>query len=140
MDDNFAKVRIILWIFGSMSDAERRYSMLEKEMLAVVRALKDCVWLTTYSRYPIKVYIDHKGIIDSVRNLKQVYRKLGKYIDLVEEFNVEYVHRLNTTKIMKIADRMSRLPENLRTLGTELKRRMAFEVSVCMTSIPSRAP
>lgn len=39
-----------------------------KEMLAVVRGLEEYAWLVNYSPHPIKVYTDHKGIINLMAN------------------------------------------------------------------------
>lgn len=76
-DSNFDQVRILMWISGRFSDSERRYTMPEKEMLAVVRGLEECAWLVNYSPHSIKVYTDHKGIIDLMANRGCVHSKVS---------------------------------------------------------------
>ncbi|KAF4963150.1 hypothetical protein FSARC_8815 [Fusarium sarcochroum] len=41
-ESNFSKSHVIMWISERFNDAERRYTILEKEMAAVVRGLKEC--------------------------------------------------------------------------------------------------
>ncbi|KAF5012459.1 hypothetical protein FDECE_1511 [Fusarium decemcellulare] len=135
-DRNFGDSRIIMWISGRLNDAERRYTMPEKEMLAVVRGLKETEWLTSGSPHPIKVYTDHKGIVDSMANHQHMHGKVSRWIDILGEFDVEFIHRPNTTKIMRIADGMSRLPDPLREEPILVEHRLSFERSCNMMLLP----
>ena len=127
-DANFDKVRVIMWMSFRLSDTEKRYSMPHKEMLAIVRAIKECEWLISCSEHALKVYTDHKGVVDSMANLSEVHGKVSRWIDILGEHNLEFIHRRNNTKVMGIADGMSRLPAALRDPGCLIKRRLAWEV------------
>lgn len=97
-DSNFARVRIIMWLSGKLNDAEKRYSMPEKEILAVVRALKETSWLTAYSQHPIKIYIDHKGIIDLMANLQQVHGRVSQWLTTLDEPDTDNYFYMKSTK------------------------------------------
>lgn len=94
-------------ISGRCSDSERRYTIAETEILAVVRESEECAWLVNYS---LKVYTDHKRIIHSMANRGCVHGKVSRWIDILGEFDVEYVHRSNSTKIMEITVGLGSLP------------------------------
>ncbi|KAF4467852.1 Ribonuclease H [Fusarium albosuccineum] len=52
------------------------------------------------------------------------------YDPLLEEFDVKYIHRPNTNKIMRITVGMSRLPDSLRENPMLVERRLNFEMVV----------
>jgi ribonuclease HI len=67
---HFQHIEIIHFMSFSLSDSEARYSNPEREMLAVVRGLKECEHLRN-SRFPVNVYTDHLSIIQSMNNLSE---------------------------------------------------------------------
>ncbi|KAG6144550.1 hypothetical protein E4U38_002351 [Claviceps purpurea] len=79
MDSNLDKVRTIMWLSHKLGDAERRYSMPEKDMPAQLCSwpvgLKETKWLVDGSPYALKVstVIAHKEDIDSMANLSEVH-------------------------------------------------------------------
>lgn len=62
-------------------------------MLAIVVGLKEVKWLIEGPPYPTKVYTDHKGILDSMANLGETHGKVARWIDILQEYNIEYIHR-----------------------------------------------
>ena len=74
----FGRIQIVRFLSYKMSDAETRYTIPEKEMLAVVKALGDTKWFTSSSSYPIKIYTDHRSIIETIVNLGEVYSKVSR--------------------------------------------------------------
>jgi hypothetical protein len=110
---HFNAIEINMFMSFSFSDAEQRYSIPEKETLAVVRALKETQWITQASDYPIHVYTDHLSIVQSMTNLNEVHSKVTRWIDKITEFDVVFHHRPNTDRVIGIADGMSRLTGNL---------------------------
>ncbi|KDN65206.1 hypothetical protein CSUB01_12580, partial [Colletotrichum sublineola] len=129
-DKNFADTVIIMWMSFRLSDQEKRYSVPEKETLAIVRALTECRWLTDASPHPIMLYTDHKSIEQSMRNHGEIHGKLAKWIEQMTEHDVVYVHRPNTTKIIKVADGLSRLHPRLQDDPRPLQNRLACEATV----------
>lgn len=129
-DANFGEAMVIMWMSFRLSDQERRYSVPEKETLAIVRALTECQWLTSASPDPIMVYTDHRSIEQSMRNHGEVHGKLAKWIEVLTEHDVEYLHRPNTTKIIRVADGLSRIHDRLQDPPMNIKERLAFEAEV----------
>ncbi|KAG5924452.1 hypothetical protein E4U61_000388 [Claviceps capensis] len=84
MDSNLDKVRIIMWLSHKLGDAERRDSMQEKEIPAIVVGLKKTKWLVDESPYALKVstVIAHKENIDSMANLSEVHGKVARWIGI----------------------------------------------------------
>lgn len=91
-DRNWSNVRINMWMSFKLADNEKRYSMPEKEMLAVVRALQECRWLILHSPHPIKVYTDHKGVVESVNNHTEVHGKLSRWMEILLKYDLEFVY------------------------------------------------
>lgn len=48
-----------------------------------------------------------------MRNHGEVHGKLARWIEQITEHDVIYIHRLNTTKVIKVADGLSRLHPRL---------------------------
>jgi hypothetical protein len=126
-EKNFKNARIIMWISGRFNDAERRYTMPEKEMLAVVRGLNESDWMINHSSHPVKVYTDHKGITDSMANRGHLHGKVSRWIEILGEYDIEYRHRSCTDKVMRLADGMSRLPEAQKEDAKPVELRLGIE-------------
>ncbi|KAF4458483.1 retrotransposable element [Fusarium albosuccineum] len=109
-------------------------------MLAVVKGLKETEWLISGSQDPIKVCIDHKGIVDSTTNTGQRHGKVSRWITTLEEFDVKYIHRPRTDEVMKIADGMTRLPNSLRDNPMLVEHRLSFEMPGNTVSLPGGPP
>lgn len=89
----------------------------------IIRALKECDWLISSSPHKVLVYTDHKGIVDSMANRNQVHGKVAQWADILFEYLTCCIYRRNTTKVMGIADGVSRLPDKLRTESPNIRRR-----------------
>jgi len=59
----FDEVEIVIFISFRLSDVEGRYSTLERETLAIVRAFVECAWMLRESRYPIRIYTDYLSVV-----------------------------------------------------------------------------
>ena len=57
------EMKIIMFIFQKLSDAESRYLNTERKDLVVLQCLEEVQWLVTGSPYPIKVYTDHRVLL-----------------------------------------------------------------------------
>ena len=91
-----------------LTDAERRYTNSEREVLAVVRAVQEVRWLIVKSPFAVLVYTDHKSLVDSITNTRETHDKIRRW-DVLSGLPLEYRHRSNATKEIRIADGLSRL-------------------------------
>ena len=52
----------VMYLSFALSDPETYYTMIEKEVLAVLRGLKEIRWLILGSPYLVIVYTDHTAV------------------------------------------------------------------------------
>ncbi|RKK73008.1 hypothetical protein BFJ68_g18247, partial [Fusarium oxysporum] len=111
---DFKNAGVIMWILGRFNDADLQYMMPEREMLAVVRGWQESHWMIKHASHPVKVYTDHKGMTDSMANSGHFHGKVSRWIEVVGEWEFEYRYRSCRSKVMRLADGISRLPEALK--------------------------
>ena len=76
--------------------------------------------------------VEYSGVeysTSSVRRYGEVHGKVARWIERITEFNIEYHHRRNNTKVIRIADRLSRLPNRFRDTPREFKDRLEFNIT-----------
>lgn len=103
------KMVILSFISDKLSDAETRYTIGEREALAVIRGLKEARPWIIESPMPTKVYTDHLNLISALTSPTVPTGRIAHWIDDLNIFDIEVIHRPNTAQIMGIADGMSRL-------------------------------
>ncbi len=84
--------RPVMYVARSLTDAEKRYSTIEKELLAVVFALKRCHFYT-YGR-PVKVMTDHRSLLGLVESdLEQMSPRLRRFTERLFPYSLtwEYI-------------------------------------------------
>lgn len=86
-----------------MTPTEQRYSAQEREMLAVVHALKK--WRGYIEGSPIVVRTDHESL-KYFHTQKHLGRRLARFADDISHFDVQIVYRPGRTQIA--ADALSR--------------------------------
>ena len=93
--------------FDSMqlNDAQKNYPVHEKELLAIVRALKK--WRSDLLGGPIYVYTDHRTL-ENFDTQKDLSRRQARWQELMSQFemSITYIKGEDNT----IADALSRLP------------------------------
>lgn len=114
---------MITFFSFKLTDTESRYSIPEKEMLAIVRAIKEVAWLLMDSPSPTHVYTGHLSITQTMSCLGEVHGKVSRWIDQLTELPIKYHHRPNTNRIIKIANGLSRLRPNMQGDGAALPGR-----------------
>ncbi|SCO54487.1 uncharacterized protein FFNC_15537 [Fusarium fujikuroi] len=130
---------------GRFNDAECRYTILEKEMLAVVRGFNESDCMINHSSHPVKVYTDHKGITDSMANREHLQGKISRWIEILAKHGIEYTifgchiqllrKTVDTTKVDYIASQMEALEDLAGRL--EYDRRLSKAQQAFITSITS---
>ncbi|GBP00089.1 Retrovirus-related Pol polyprotein from transposon 297 [Eumeta japonica] len=96
----------------TLSDTEKRYSTIEKEMLGIV-------WAThTFRPYllgrPFTVFTDHQPL-RGIANLKDQTSRLARFRHKLSEYEFEIVYKPGTTNLN--ADALSRLPTTCINVG-----------------------
>jgi RNase H-like domain found in reverse transcriptase/Integrase zinc binding domain/Reverse transcriptase (RNA-dependent DNA polymerase) len=99
--------RLISYYSHALSPPERGYDVHNRELLAIMHALKRWRHLLLGARYPIKVYTDHKNL-QYYRHPWDINRRVARYIPLLGEFNLSLIHKPG--KSMR-ADPLSRRPD-----------------------------
>lgn len=108
-DRNMTSVRVLMFLSFKLEDSETRYSTGERETLGVIRCLLEARPWIIESPYPTIVYTDHLNMLSSLSTGGVPVGRVAQWIDEVNLFDLEMVHRPNTTQIIKIADGLSRL-------------------------------
>jgi hypothetical protein len=62
-------------------------------------------------------------------NLAEVHTKLGRWIEKITEFDVEFHHRPNTDNMIHVADGMSRLHPTLQSSQVKEKEALSLDPS-----------
>lgn len=95
--------RVIAYISRTLLPAERNYSVIELECLAVVWAIRK--WRGYLEGYFFKVITDHKSL-EWLQKFRNPRGKLARWLFDLQEFNFEISYRRGTDN--KIADVLSR--------------------------------
>lgn len=90
-----------------MSDVERRYLNIEREALAVLRALEEVRWLVVGSPYPVKVYTDHSALLSILGGEGPHQGRISSWLMRLSEYDVEYYYVKGSDN--RLADGLSRL-------------------------------
>ena len=101
----------VAFFHHSMTPAEQRYSATEKELLAVVLAVKRfCIYLSTGS---FDLITDHKALrwLNTLDASEERGRR-GRWIGFLQQFDINPVHKKGKDPLMSMADYLSRVGTN----------------------------
>ena len=101
------KEKVIQFILQAFTDTEGRYFDIERECLAILRALEEVRFLALQSRWPIAVYTDAVALISILQKDDTRGRIAGWQVRLAK-YEIEPRH--TKTKDMAIVDGMARMP------------------------------
>ena len=87
-------------------DTQRRYSMIEKETLALQLALKHFDMYLNMNAEPVLVYIDHNPIM-FINNMKEKNQRLLRWSLILQQYNLQISHIIVRENV--IADALSRV-------------------------------
>jgi hypothetical protein len=109
------RYRPILMYSHKFQDAETRYSVAEKELYAIVFALKRYPYFL-HAKTPLKVFTDHRNLARFLFNTKLTSR-LGRWYDDIRasgiDFTIEYRPGMENT----VADALSRYQKDAADAG-----------------------
>lgn len=92
-----------------LTDAQRRYSIGEKETLAIVQCLADCTELILPSPHTTLVYTDHHNLLKTFGADSANRGRVSVWLDRLGAYDFAVQHRPNTSRVIRVADGLSRL-------------------------------
>lgn len=99
----------IVFISRTLNKAEEHYATNEKEMLAIVWALKS-LRNYLYGSAAIKIYTDHQPLTYALSN-KNTNSKLKRWKAILEEYNYEMKYKSGSSNV--VADALSRPAQDI---------------------------
>ena len=102
------KIHPVAFLSTRMDEAERNYEIYDKEMLAVIKALKKWRHHLMGSKLPVKVYSDHKNLTYFKRPQDLSPRQARWYTKLLN-YDIEFIHQ--SAQRSARSDALSRNPE-----------------------------
>ncbi|QRW22878.1 Transposon Tf2-7 polyprotein [Rhizoctonia solani] len=99
------KLHPVAFLSKSLSPAECNYDIYDKELLAVIRALKEWRHLLEGSEIPVKVLTDHKNL-EYFQTKRELNRRQARWMGFLADYNYRIVYRPGSQN--KKADILSR--------------------------------
>ncbi|QRV84430.1 Transposon Ty3-G Gag-Pol polyprotein [Ceratobasidium sp. AG-Ba] len=106
-DDN--QLHPVAFLSKAMTPAERNYDIYHKELLAIVKALKEWQHLLEGTALPVQIITDHKNL-EPFKATKDLRGRLARWAGFLSEFNFQLKYRPG--KINGKADILSRKDEH----------------------------
>lgn len=94
----------------TLSDAEKRYSVTDKELLAVFLAVQK---FRVYLGAPFTLITDHSAVrFMKTLNANDEKGRRGRWVEYLQQFDMELIHRAGASKELSVADYLSRVSYN----------------------------
>ena len=107
----------VAYLSKTMQDAECNYDIYDKELLAIVQALKEWKRYTRGSPRPVQVFTDHKNLV-TFMSTKELSNRQGRGQEFLSQYNFRIIYRPG--KEGKKPDALTRRPGDVPT--TEEKK------------------
>jgi len=91
-----------------LKDAETRYNIYDKELLAIIMALKEWRCHLQGAQFPFKIYCDHRNL-KFPKKPEELSDRQIRWFEFLSKFNYEIIYRKGTSN--KKADILSRRPD-----------------------------
>lgn len=131
--------RPIMFISRTLSKAEEHYATNEKEMLAIVWALKS-LRNYLYGAATVKIFTDHQPLTHALNNGNS-NSKLRRWKATLEEYNYELLYKPG--KANTVADALSRAPQRIfeisSTVATQHSNQSSPRSLIQHTDVPINA-
>ena len=89
----------------SLTEAERNYEIYDKELLAIMEALREWRQYLQGSQEPVEIWTDHQNLT-FFREPQKINRRQARWISELSEYNFKLIHKKGTQ--MGKADHLSR--------------------------------
>lgn len=106
--DNKGEKRPVAFLSHKLTDTEKNYPIHDKELLAVIFALKKWRHLIRSSTQPVHIYTDHHAL-EFFGKKQDCNQRQARWTQLLEEFNYKIEYRPG--KAATVPDALSRRPD-----------------------------
>ncbi|KAJ1300254.1 hypothetical protein OPQ81_005083 [Rhizoctonia solani] len=110
------KLHPVAFLSKTLSPAERNYDIFDKELLAVIRALREWRHLLEGSEIPVKILTDHKNL-EYFQTKKELNKRQARWMGFLADYNFRIVYRPGAQN--KKADILSRREDHRDTVASE---------------------
>jgi hypothetical protein len=107
------KMRVIAYYSRKMTGPELNYDIHDKELLAVVEALRHWRVYLEGAKYPVQVYTDHKNLLYWTTT-KQLNRRQVRWSETLASYDIRINHVRGKDNVT--ADALSRRPDYMKDL------------------------
>ncbi len=128
-DHDGANLIPIAFYHHSLTKAQQKYSTTDKELLAVYLSVQK---FRVYLGKPFKLITDHSAVkFMRTLNANDERGRRGRWVEYLQQFDMELVHRGGTSKELSVADYLSRVNNDGTIQGVAVVKTMeAGEVPV----------
>ena len=102
------KWKPVAFLSKSLNETERNYKIHNKEILAIIRDLKNWRYLLKGAQFKFEIWTDHKNL-EYFMKAQKLNRRQAKWVLYLLRFDFTLKHILDT--MMGKADRLSRRPD-----------------------------
>src|ERR1700744_3817456 len=106
--DKNNKLQPVAYYSKTFNAAERNYDIHDRELMAVVNALKEWRHFLICSPHVVTIYTDHANL-QYYKHPQKINRRVARYIPLLGDYNIKLVHKPGATNR---ADALSRHPDH----------------------------
>ena len=99
------ELRPVAFYSAVWSAAELNYDVHDKELLAVIKALKEWRHLLCEAKYPVTVYTDHKNLTYFLTS-RSLNRRQARWSQFLADYDLKFVYRPGPENV--VADALSR--------------------------------
>jgi hypothetical protein len=107
------------FISRTFTEAERNYEIYDRELLAIIRALKEWRHYIHGSTHTTTILSDHKNLMYH-RELRKLNRRQARWALYISEFDIKLVHTPGAKMIQ--SDALSRRPDYIPEIDTVMSR------------------
>src|ERR1700759_2310956 len=100
------------YISHTLMTAERNYQIYDRELLAVIRAIKTWKYLLMGAAHPVIIHCDHKNLT-FYKKINEVSPRQARWLSLLQEYDLRWEY-VPGTKLIQ-ADALSRRPDHVDT-------------------------
>ena len=116
--------RLVAYRSKTMQGAECDYDIHDKELLAIIQALKEWKRYTRGSPRPIPIFTDHKNLVTFI-TMKELSERQGRWQIFLSQYNFRIIYRPGKERMNP--DALTRRPGDILTMEEKnLRKRLGI--------------